>query len=252
MQNRYTGDIGDFGKLGLLRALRSEGLSVGVNWYLVPDETHNGDGRHTGYLAEERYTRCDEALSLELNRILASGDRRVSALEAESILQATFFSEELSFKGKTRIDRERLRESWHASALEALARVDIVFLDPDNGLNVKSVKQGSQKSVKYVWLDEITDYISNRKSVIFYNHRPRKKAAAYFSEYAARLAPIGRPVYALTFPRRSIRDYFIIPTSSAHKAQILEALHSLKDGPFGKTGFCCLHPIPVCAVDDLP
>ncbi len=49
MQNRYTGDIGDFGKLGLLRALRASGLSIGVNWYLVPDEGHNNDGKHTKY-----------------------------------------------------------------------------------------------------------------------------------------------------------------------------------------------------------
>jgi len=31
MQNRYVGDIGDFGKLGLLRVLSSNGLSIGVN-----------------------------------------------------------------------------------------------------------------------------------------------------------------------------------------------------------------------------
>lgn len=30
MQNRYTGDIGDFGKLGLLRQLSTR-LSIGVN-----------------------------------------------------------------------------------------------------------------------------------------------------------------------------------------------------------------------------
>ena len=43
MQNRYTGDIGDFGKLGLLRVLQESGLTIGVNWYLVPDENHNSD-----------------------------------------------------------------------------------------------------------------------------------------------------------------------------------------------------------------
>ena len=49
MQNRYTGDIGDFGKLGLLRVLQESGLTIGVNWYLVPDENHNSDGRHVQY-----------------------------------------------------------------------------------------------------------------------------------------------------------------------------------------------------------
>ena len=38
--------LGDFSKLGLLRSLRPAGLSIGLNWYLTPDETHNGDGRH--------------------------------------------------------------------------------------------------------------------------------------------------------------------------------------------------------------
>ena len=31
MQNRYTGDIGDYSKLGLLRALQSAGFSIGLN-----------------------------------------------------------------------------------------------------------------------------------------------------------------------------------------------------------------------------
>ena len=46
MQDRYAGDIGDFGKIGLLRALRSQGLSVAVNWYLVEvmDSEKNADG----------------------------------------------------------------------------------------------------------------------------------------------------------------------------------------------------------------
>ena len=41
MQNRYVGDIGDFGKYGLLRAL-CHGRRLGVAWYLYPDEAHNG------------------------------------------------------------------------------------------------------------------------------------------------------------------------------------------------------------------
>ena len=52
MQNRYSGDLGDFSKLGLLRHLSQTGLSIGLNWYLVPDEDHNNDGMHTGYLSD--------------------------------------------------------------------------------------------------------------------------------------------------------------------------------------------------------
>lgn len=49
MQNRYTGDIGDFAKYGLLRAL-SRGRQLGVAWYLYPDEAHTADGKHIQYL----------------------------------------------------------------------------------------------------------------------------------------------------------------------------------------------------------
>ena len=38
MQNRYTGDVGDFSKYGLMRAFAKSGLSTALAWYLVPDE----------------------------------------------------------------------------------------------------------------------------------------------------------------------------------------------------------------------
>ena len=99
MQNRYTGDIGDFGKLGLLRCLQSAGLSIGVNWYLTPDENHNGDGRHVQYLFREGFRLCDEELWRELKRIVDSKRREVSALQNDRILKASYYSEILDFAG---------------------------------------------------------------------------------------------------------------------------------------------------------
>lgn len=32
MQNKYTGDVGDFGKIGILRSLSSSKLKVGVKY----------------------------------------------------------------------------------------------------------------------------------------------------------------------------------------------------------------------------
>ncbi len=43
MQDRYAGDVGDFSKLSLLRAL-ADGRRLAVCWYLVPNELHNDDG----------------------------------------------------------------------------------------------------------------------------------------------------------------------------------------------------------------
>ena len=43
MKNQYIGDVGDYGKYGLLRFLRDTGMQIGVNWYLTPcDERTDG------------------------------------------------------------------------------------------------------------------------------------------------------------------------------------------------------------------
>ena len=38
MKNQYAGDVGDYTKLGVLRAIEKAGFSIGLNWYLTPDE----------------------------------------------------------------------------------------------------------------------------------------------------------------------------------------------------------------------
>ena len=240
MQDRYAGDIGDYGKFAMLRAIEASGLALGINWYrteTAPYEIHE-DGK---YGIPALYEECAPQLAAALNTIYFSEDgRSIQKLEQAELLQCKLYVRDPVPQNI------QLRSDWHRQALSHLSSSEIVFLDPDNGLNVKSVKAGTQKSPKYVWIDEISDYISSGKSVIFYNHRSRKKPETYFSEFSARFAESsvisGKKVYALTFPRRSIRDYFIIPALPEHEERIYAALCSLKNSPFGKTGFCVLRP----------
>lgn len=69
MQDRYAGDIGDFAKFGLLKALLAEGFSLGVNWYHAdPPENERdkgtGDFLHKdgGHPIDLKYFVCDEPL----------------------------------------------------------------------------------------------------------------------------------------------------------------------------------------------
>lgn len=110
MQNRYTGDVGDFGKYGLLRFLFMPelggcDLQLGVNWYLVPNENHNNDGKHITYLnyIEPKkinfYKDCDPPLYSELKAIVSENRRSVDRIEGAHILpNAQFYREKLSFK----------------------------------------------------------------------------------------------------------------------------------------------------------
>jgi hypothetical protein len=95
MQNRYVGDIGDYLKLGVLRAL-SPGFHLGIAWWLFPDESHNRDGRHISYLNRpDQWRHFDPDLFDTLHEIVSSGRRHVHALEAAGVLPGAIFASEL-------------------------------------------------------------------------------------------------------------------------------------------------------------
>jgi hypothetical protein len=225
MQDRYTGDIGDFSKLGILRVLEKAGLSIGLNWYLTPDESHNSDGRHVKYLSQDKFKACDEALWLELKDLVQHDQRKVCYLEKESILRAGYYSERLDLAGKTKSERESIRRKWHERALIALSGKDIVCVDPDNGLIVPSAEK-KPKENKYALPDELADYYAQHSSVIYYQHKARKPDAFYISQHDKLLHGQNFPGakgLALKFITTSQRYYFFI-VQPQHQAKIEKAI----------------------------
>lgn len=225
MQNRYTGDIGDFGKLGLMRVLQSSGLTIGVNWYLTPGEKHNRDGRHVEYLENKDFYSCDAALRLELKRIVDGARREVKALQNDRILKASYFSAPLDFSGMDKAARNAFRESWHHRALDALSGVDVVFADPDNGLIVPSAA-GTVRENKYVLPKELADYYRQGSSVVYYQHKARRLDSFYIGQHEQLLEKSelhGASGLALKFRTTSQRYYFFI-VQPRHQAVISEAM----------------------------
>src|ERR1700686_3636393 len=94
MQNRYVGDVGDFVKLALVKAL-SPGHRLGVVWYLVPNESHNADGRHIRYLNDSEWRRFDPEVFDALAKIVENGERTVAALERLDFLRSFRFVPDL-------------------------------------------------------------------------------------------------------------------------------------------------------------
>ena len=164
MQDRYAGDIGDYGKIGLLKALQTQGLSVGVNWYRVEpmDTEKKADGTYKQedgkYLIPEYLQVCDTPLAEQLTKIAKSNNRSIKSLErGDFIPDARYYSEPITVAG---------RYEWHKRALDLLRGLDIVFMDPDNGMLVKSVGKRSAKSIKYAFYEEVADYIGQKQSVL--------------------------------------------------------------------------------------
>ena len=248
MQDRYAGDIGDFGKFALLRVLNDQGLSIGVNWYktcpLDSERNIDGsykqdDGKYINFTDE--IIACDPFLAKEMMRISKLRDHRsLQALEeARLVPNALFYNTSVPVD-----DRER----WHKNAVQyfQLQHVNLVFLDPDNGLLVKSVNKHSKRSVKYAFYEEALDYIEQGMSVLIYNHRSRKPELKYFidieknlhDEISKRKLKNDTEILEISFPRYSIRDYIAISACPEHAKKIRTAFDVMLSGEWGKAQMC--------------
>ena len=240
MQDRYAGDIGDYGKIGLLKMLQEHGLSVAVNWYRVDplEVERKADGSFKQddgkYLIPEDLKVCDRDLADSLVRISKSNNRSVEALEQENVISGAIFYHELMTVEN--------RDEWHKHAMEKLEGTDIVFVDPDNGMLVKSVGKKSARSVKYTFYEEVWDYFQRGQSVLIYNHRSRKPENVYFHEICSKIQKTtGVPeseILTITFPKCSVRDYLAVPASEGHRRIIGEAFAAMEQSIWGKKGMC--------------
>lgn len=227
MQNRYAGDVGDFGKLGMLRCIEQKGIVVGINWYLVENENHNQDGKHIGYLQNNMFVGMDDELHIALASMIKSDDRTVAQLETLKLLQSEIYYHE-TLKPINASMRES-RFIWHQNALKSMNGSELVFLDPDNGLIPKSVSRGSIKSIKYAFPEEIIDYYMAGHSVVFYSHRTREQLHIYlnrFKELFEANELEGATITGITFRRGTVRDYFFL-LQVQHKERILRGLEQL-------------------------
>lgn len=176
MQDQYAFDIGDFGKIGLLRAIGagSQGVSLrcGVVWCMASGLGNAGDGRHTAYLFKDAgYRECDPGLYDLFAENCRSGVRSVSRLESCGALppRAVCFRDQVPARPAT------LRAKWIADSLHATAEADVVLFDPDNGVVPQKQEQSQMRSgVKYIWPHEIVPFFARGQSVIVYQHATRE------------------------------------------------------------------------------
>jgi len=161
MQERYLGDSHDFVKYALLRYLHSNlNLRVGVNWYLTErtiDHCSNNDGEKRHHLKGGSWQRWDASLFDSIRIFEEKKHRVLRKVSAHKILPAdTLYFEDIVPTSD--------RTLWHERGMSALSGADIVFLDPDNGFEVKSAS--SKKLPKYSLYSEAVDYHKQGKIVV--------------------------------------------------------------------------------------
>jgi hypothetical protein len=173
MKNQYFGDVGDYGKYGLLRFIANHNIKIAVNWYLTADDGSN-DGKHITYLSDTKNRRYDPELYDVLKIIVSTGIRSVSDFQVRNMIpNATYYDALLQIQGTTKSERQQNRRLWHKKAMEVCRDAALVFLDPDNGACEKEPKP-SKNSVKYCYADEIADYFEAGQDVVYYCQKGRR------------------------------------------------------------------------------
>jgi hypothetical protein len=236
MQNRYVGDVGDFGKYALLRSIiAGNAFRLGVIWCLYRDEMHNSDGRYIGYLDRAEYRDLDPILHDCLRRIVRSGRRSVWTISRAGIFLAgtIFFEAPLSihnYIGSTPAKRVVARRKWLLRALDVTLDCDVVFFDPDNGLEIPSVPKYRPKAGKYIFLDELRAFWDRGQSVIVYHHLNRTASAMDQTGVLKRRLTENFPDAGLILPvlfrRGSCRHFWII-AQDRHRSGLEDRVRAL-------------------------
>jgi len=157
MQNKYFGDKHDFYKYFLLNHI-SKYYSLGIHWCLVPDENSN-DGNKI-------ITNKEKDLDANLFCLLKeSGNKDIKKIKP-------YFSNKIKYFD-TVLQDYFLNSIYQKDAFDKLSKQDIIFFDPDNGLEVSSTN--NKNKFKYLSYDVVGKFWENGNSMIIYQHLGRDR-----------------------------------------------------------------------------
>ena len=245
MQNRYVGDVGDFANNGLLRWLTgmtapnvpdSKRLRLGVVSYLNHD-----DGQYGNKVGYPELKKCDPILYETLQNLVKVGNRNLREAEYRQLmpLGTAFFDECRCIYTN--------RPQWLADAVAATTdeNLDLVFLNPDNGIKLdpdNGIKLDSydhklnNDSPKHVYFSDMSPFIEAGKSLVIYHHYARgvnakTRITTLVGDLQASLNPHGCAIYTLWFHRIQARFYFLVVQPN-HQEAIIRRLRCFLESPW--------------------
>ena len=212
MKDQYFGDVNDFRKYALLRKLViPERLKLGVCWMLIEPDNRT-DGRFLTYLERPKiYRDSDPELFDWVKRVInLDRDRRIEKIEGSGLLGSACFQPGIL------TDVERERREYFGSCAVRFSGTDLVFYDPDNGLEIKSVSRGRKGSSKYLYWDEVRGTFKAGSSVLIYQHFIREKREEYIFRMTDQLQQ--RTNAATIFSFRTPHVLFLLASQERHAA----------------------------------
>ena len=167
-------------------------------------------------------------------------DRRIKAVEETDLLgpDTVFYGHQIPNPGERARgeDRVRDRQRWTEGALQKTENCDVVFLDPDNGLEPKSVSITSAKAPKYAYLEEVGKWSKRCQSLVIYHHLGRNRP--HLDQIAGWLECLrdefkSHDIFALHFRRGTSRAFFVLATAE-HASVLRKRAQALVASPWSK------------------
>jgi hypothetical protein len=221
VKEQYVGDVNDYRKYALLRLLGRSDLRLGVCWMLTPNDGRS-DGNKLGYLDQPKQDRHDPELFVLLRRVRNEPDaRRLILIEGSEILPRTVFVN--TIVPETLFERQL----WFKQASAALAESDLIFFDPDNGIEVGSVAKGRRNSSKYVYRDELAATYRAGHSLLVYQHFQRKERESFVQAVADDLRRVAAD--AEIWAIRTSHVVFMLTIQPRHRAALSAAAHHVRE-----------------------
>jgi hypothetical protein len=174
-----------------------------------------------------------------LRQLLSKGSRSVALVQQHRLLPAgtLYHSEPLNYCNVAKQARIELRALWLASAHNIVAGTDVVFIDPDNGLET-TLDRYSPKGPKFVYYDDLISLAGAGKSLIIYQHACRK--GCFDDQIRRRLAELRKhfgtedgKYAALRFRRISPRAFLFV-LAKAHRREIQSRLGKFVNSSWGQ------------------
>jgi hypothetical protein len=221
VKNQYFGDINDYRKYGLLRILQSSGDGrLLVAWMLTPDDGSRDGGRRSYLRDPGAWMRYDPELFAGLADLLrAASVPEVALMERSTLLPRT------SYYSAVVPDSARDRDAWRRGLLAAARNADLAFVDPDNGIEVRSKPVGRKGSSKYVTWQEIEDLWDAGCSIVIYQHFRRERRDAFAGRMASELREYTGARF--TAALRASHVLYLLAAQERHTAQLREAVARL-------------------------
>ena len=236
MKNQYFGDIRDLFKYDLILRIIQETGSIN-RFLFIPMLTENdnrGDGNETDYNKAKAGTR-NRNLMAYLENCVNENRRNITEIERyfESKGIEIYIHNEPFSHGKRKSYFDRIRKELFSQSL--------IFVDPDNGLEVK---RSNEKHLLYPEVKDLYNCMDADSILMVYQHFPR--ARLKYTEYL----PEGR---SNTLEKKigdlpiciSDKDimFFLLTKNDELKSQLEKVVNGyLRDYPYLRKGSAILIP----------